>query len=198
MNALLTKNLMIIRRSFLAYFMIIFVLSLIGSKPALLALVLSAKLPLTIMSFDNQSKWNEVANTLPYSKGALNLNYFVLEYILILPVAVLTITSLHVLPLIGITPSINTNDAILAACGITIYMSACIPTSLYFGIEKGKIVKYAVFIVFMTLYDMLTSIPVVSDILNTSGKNSIIFLVIITIIINVISMFIAKNIKAKS
>ena len=139
MKALLRKEYYVIRKTFRSYFAAIAVFGVAGAfKPGLLflviyPLVLSAMLPYSLYSLDENGGWNALSRTLPYTE-----NHIVgAKYIVSVAVVVLTWLYIALLQLLVGAAGVREAVPLLGLLCTALLMPAVfLPTAIRFGTRK--------------------------------------------------------------
>lgn len=147
MKGLLKKDLLVLMKQLLAFIIIVPILSFSGNMMAVLAVVFGAILPMTAMAYDEQSKWNEMAVMLPYSKMDLVFSKYLLGYVCMLGTGTLAVVGRGVLHVLG-KGSMDGVWTMLwggLVCGL-VFIAINHPILFKFGTEKGRYVYFAAMI----------------------------------------------------
>ena len=107
--------------------------------------MVAVMIPITAMSYDERSKWDRYALTMPISRASIVVSRYLLGVIFLIIAYVLSILVNMVFSRLYTTENILINIASLSA-GITI-MSAIFPILFKFGVEKGRILMMLVLFV---------------------------------------------------
>ena len=105
--------------------------------------MVAVMIPITAMSYDERSKWDRYALTLPISRVGIVVSRYLLGVIFIVIAFVLSMLVNLVFSKMYSTESILINLASLSA-GITV-MSVIFPLLFKYGVEKGRILMMLVF-----------------------------------------------------
>lgn len=105
--------------------------------------MVAVMIPITAMSYDERSKWDRYALTLPISRVGIVVSRYLLGVIFIVIAFVLSMLVNLVFSKMYSTESILINLAALSA-GITV-MSVIFPLLFKYGVEKGRILMMLVF-----------------------------------------------------
>ncbi|MBD5128676.1 MAG: ABC-2 transporter permease [Ruminococcaceae bacterium] len=115
---------------------------------ALMPIMLSGVTPITLLAYDERSHWTEYCGALPYSGAQIVSTKFLVGLIM------QTVTSLIVFITLLIREGFYWADdlvAILVTVSIIfiitlVFPAVCIPFSMTFGTEKGRLAYYAIII----------------------------------------------------
>lgn len=151
MKGLLVKDFMALKKNLKIYLIFIIFYILIGIKSgnssmfSTMLTIVSVLTPITAMSYDERSKWDRYALTMPLSRGSIVLSKYVLG-MFFLVVAFILITLFNLF-FINIPPMVNIMSTIrIISVGI-IYMSILFPLVFKLGVEKGRIYMMLVAVV---------------------------------------------------
>lgn len=113
-------------------------------------IILMGLLPVSLLSYDERSRWDEFCGCLPVSKGAIVGEKYLLGLMLVVPTAVL-FTALRAVgtDLAGVfdLPGLLQLSGLSLAMGL-LSIELCMPFYFKFGVEKGRIVYYVAVCVF--------------------------------------------------
>ena len=152
MRGLLIKDFYMLRKHFKMYLLIdvLFIAVAFFSADNImfvaLPIMLAGIIPITLLAYDERSRWTEYCGALPYSRAQIvSAKYLV-------GLALQTITSIVVLIVLIIRNnefSFNTLEELIASVAAMFIASfimptICMPFSLKFGTEKGRIIYYVV------------------------------------------------------
>ncbi|MGN0485097.1 MAG: ABC-2 transporter permease [Lachnospiraceae bacterium] len=141
MKGLLKKDLLVLMKQLLIYMILIPFFSLSGNAFSVLAIILGAVLPMTAVAYDDQSKWNELAVMLPYSKMDLVFSKYLVGYVCMAGAGVLVLVGRMFLYMLG---KGNMDDVWTVlwgglVCGL-LFLAINNPILFKFGAEKGRYV----------------------------------------------------------
>lgn len=194
MKGLLLKDFLVITKQLKIFLLIIPVMALVGDTSiSVLAVLMSAVLPMTAIAYDERSKWTELAVMMPYSKKDLIINKYLLGYICMFGITALLLLGQLLMKVLG-KEHINgsSNMLLFAIVGGLVFIAINTPILFKFGSEKGRFV----FIIAMALIGasgpLLNNID--SDILLKLSNISPLFLLAVTLIMNYISIMISIRI----
>ena len=111
--------------------------------PALFAGVV----PLTVMSYDEQCKWNEYADGLPYSRAQMVSVKYILGLLCFVPLCILSVAGFMLRAAVLQQPveaaQLCADAALLFAVNL-LFPACTLPFFFRFGANKGRIAYYAV------------------------------------------------------
>jgi len=143
MKGLLLKDFYTLLKQLKLYLVFIVFLSVIPSmNMTSIGIVYAAMLPITVIAFDERSKWDQLAVMMPYTRNELVLSKFLIGYI---AVAVTCLISLGIQVIIG---AVNGQPltmeqmltVILTAFAGVILLAINLPFMFWLGVERGRIV----------------------------------------------------------
>lgn len=151
MKGLLIKDLINLKKqgvvigAILIFYMFFSVINQDSAFLITISVLLCTMLPITSLAFDEQAKWDRYALSLPISRKKLVLSKYVLGILL-------NLGTLAVLSIITLVLHLQSDDPIwliiLTAGGIgLLLLSLLLPLMFRFGVEKGRLVMIAVFII---------------------------------------------------
>lgn len=150
MKALLLKDFYVLWRQLRFLLLFILVFSAIpGSFNATFAVVYMAMLPYTALSYDERSKWNQLAAMMPYTERDIVLSKYVLGTLATAAASVFSLTLQTVIsvaaPYPGRPEPLITLMAFFASLCI---LAVTLPLMFRLGVEKGRLVMFL--IIFLT------------------------------------------------
>jgi len=195
MKALLTKDFIVIFKQ-LKYFLFIIPILAITNEPSMtiIAIMISAMIPMTAIAYDEQSKWNELAIMLPYSKKQLVFSKYALGYLCMLIATILFLVAEFILStFLNINISNNLFMLKFAIVAGLLLIAINIPIALKFGSQKGRFI----FIILIGLIGVLGSLANNLPISLPNNYQNMIPPLILTsvLIINIISIEFSLHIK---
>lgn len=198
MKGLLLKDFLVLTKQLKIFLIVIPVMALTGgTSMSTLAVLLGAVLPMTAIAYDERSKWTELAVMMPYSKKDLVINKYLLGYVCMFGAAVLVILGKLLIKISGnqhIDGSFNM--LLFAILGGLIFIAINTPILFKFGSEKGRFVFIIAIALIGASGPLLNSID--SDILLNISSISPLFLLVIALVMNYISIMISVRIKSKA
>lgn len=192
MKGLLIKDFYTLTKQLKMFLLIILLFSLMqGSSTASFAFVYSAMLPITAMAYDERSKWDKLAAMMPYSKRSIVIEKYLLGYICLAAVAVLSY-------IVKIASSLYLKEPVTAKifieslpvlCMAVLFLAVNLPCMFKLGVEKGRLIFIAFIAIIvvggLALGDKITQWMVS---LQIDFTPFIFVLILLTVAINVISM----------
>lgn len=147
MKGLLLKDFYVTTKFFRSYLLVIIVLTLTsvfveeGSFFAIYLYTIAGMLPITLLTYDERSKWQEYCGTLPYGKAQIvSVKYVVGLISQFLSGAFALLIKAAASGFDGILPYLTLSLlGFLSACTISAVM---LPFAFWLGVEKGRIVYY--------------------------------------------------------
>lgn len=197
MKGLLIKDSLILIKQLKILLIIIPVIAITGNASmAAIAIILGASLPMTAIAYDEQSKWEYLAQMMPYTRKELVLGKYILGYIGILGSTSLYIISKCIMNILSGTYVVNMFYPIYFAiiCGL-FFIAINTPILFKYGTQKGKYL----FIIFIVLVSTIGSFlrRSVPDLTIYASYNAQTVLLIVAIILNIISVFISLQVKSR-
>lgn len=142
MRALLLKDYYTLSKQLKLYLVFIFVLTVIPQFNMIsIGSVYAAMLPITVMAYDERSKWDQLAVMMPYQSRHIVLSKYVIGYIAIAITSVLAIV-------LQIGMDLFTHKAItqqqmlvmlVTSCAALILVAINLPFMFWLGVERGRI-----------------------------------------------------------
>lgn len=195
MKGLLLKDFLVLAKQMKLFLILILIMSIAGGVSiASIVILLGAMLPMTAMAYDEQSKWNDLAVMMPYSKKNIVLCKYALGYLCMAGASILFVVAQVVISAIQPKDLTTNLYMILFAilCGLLL-IAINIPISFKYGVQKGRIVL----IVFIGISAAAGSI--LKDVIPEIPTNMISMLPAMTIlaalVLNVVSVLISLRIK---
>jgi len=146
MKGLLIKDFYTLTKQVKIFLLIIVLFSIMpGSSTASFALVYSAMLPITSLAYDEKSKWDKLAAMMPYSKSSIVIEKYLLGYICLAAVSILSfIAKIAVYLFSGkpVTAEIFM-EMLPVICAAVLFLAINLPFMFKLGVEKGRLVFIA-------------------------------------------------------
>ena len=142
MKGLLYKDLSVLWKQGKMYLLIILIFSLVPQMSRMgFAMAYAAILPYSVIAYDEQSKWHRLAIMMPYTDGQLVLSKYILSWIGILLVMVLSAISRTAdYFLNGQTVLINEyQEIIIFTAASSLFSTIVLPLVFRFGVERGRL-----------------------------------------------------------
>ena len=139
MKALLKKDIFCVLKSMKVFLLVIVLFAVIpGFSASCFAIIYAAMLPLTALAYDERSKWDVLAATMPYSPLQIVLSKYVLGLLGVLASLALMLASQSI-----INPSRFDRETLLlllttAGVGVLLLVLS-LPLAFHFGVEKGRL-----------------------------------------------------------
>jgi len=150
MKGLLLKDLYMMNkycRSFLLFCIVFFGLSFAGDENMFLVFypcLLAGMIPVTLLSYDERSGWNQYSQTLPYTKSQIVSAKYLMG--LIIQVFVLALTAIIQGVKMNMSNTFILSDYLLMLCVLLILSlvasSVSLPFMFKLGVEKGRFAYY--------------------------------------------------------
>ncbi len=198
MSALMLKDYYTLSKQLKLYLVFILVLSVIPQMNLIsIGAVYAAMLPITVMAYDERSKWDHLAVMMPYSSRQIVLSKYLIGYIGIAITSILGI--LIQLAINAVKHTATTQEQLLAvvvtSCVALVLLAINLPFMFWLGVERGRIaflviVGVTVFVGMMSSQqsEKLLSLP------DISGTWIIAASVAAVMLANVASMLISSRI----
>lgn len=160
----------------------------------------AAMLPITALSFDEQSKWNRYADMLPYSTNAIVGSKYIIGYLSVGIIALLTLAAKGVFALFGVgtmKPEIFVALGFVVCAAVTVQALNLI-FMFWLGTEKGRLLFVAVTV--GTLAAIVGFLQDVGEVINSFQLSvTMVSLVMVGIMaaVNLISFFAARTLYQK-
>ena len=151
MTGLILKDILNLKKQAKVYLLLVifyFAIGVVNENSSMFSSMMTmvaVMIPITAMSYDERSKWDRYALTMPISRASIVVSRYLLGVIFLIIAYVLSILVNMVFSRLYTTENILINIASLSA-GITI-MSAIFPILFKFGVEKGRILMMLVLFV---------------------------------------------------
>lgn len=139
MKALLKKDIFCVLKSMKVFLLVIALFAVIpGYSASSFALIYAAMLPLTALAYDERSKWDVLAATMPYSPRQIVLSKYTLGLLGVLAALMLTLAAQAV-----INPGRFDGETMFSmlciACVGILMLLISLPLAFRFGVEKGRL-----------------------------------------------------------
>ena len=196
MSALLIKDFHVLLKQLGILLIIMFVCFTVFSASIVsFALFYVAVLPITALAYDERSRWDELANMMPYSVNQLVGSKYVLGLLLVLGLSVFSLLARTFV--FGVGPMALFKDisavvgeiaipTLTVACLALLVMAVLLPFMFRFGAEKGRFAFIVMVLVFLVIYGQLESwLNVTYGI--TSPTVVLLLLAAVTVIVSLLS-----------
>ena len=139
MKALLKKDIFCVLKSMKVFLLVIALFAVIpGYSASSFAIIYAAMLPLTALAYDERSKWDVLAATMPYSPRQIVLSKYTLGLLGVLAALMLTLAAQAVT-----NPGRFDGETIFSmlciACVGVLMLLISLPLAFRFGVEKGRL-----------------------------------------------------------
>lgn len=198
MKGLLLKDYYTLLKQLRFYLIFLLIFTIIPNMNlSSIAIVYAAMLPITVIAYDERSKWDQLAAMMPYSKRELVFSKYLLGYIGVALFSIITLVLQVAVGLIGENAfSTEQGMAILvtAAAGL-ILLAINLPFMFWLGVERGRVVF--MIIIGVTVFLGMMSADSAKNLLanQTITESQLIVLSgAVTILANVVSVFISSKI----
>lgn len=145
MKGLLIKDYYTLLKQMKLYLLCIVVLSFFQSMSLSgLAVVYAAMLPITALAYDERSKWDNLAATMPYSSADLVLSKYLLGYLSVAISCVLIFAVEFVTSQYKQIPFTAEQEItiLLVGCVGAALLAINLPFMFWLGVEKGRVVYF--------------------------------------------------------
>lgn len=171
-----------------------------GINQSAFAMIYFAMLPITALAYDERSKWDSLAATMPYATKDIVRSKYVLGYIGMGAVSALSLLAHYVIRQFqhGTFSSEEALAILLIACVALILLAVNLPIIFWLGVEKGRLIF--MIIIATTVFSMMMVGDQVKRILEANWMNPGLLLLLsvsITILVNLISIAISNVVYAK-
>ena len=198
MKGLLLKDYFTLLKQLRFYLIFLLIFTIIPNMNlSSIAIVYAAMLPITVIAYDERSKWDQLAAMMPYSKRELVFSKYLLGYI---GVALFSIITLVLQVAVGLIEK----NGFSTEQGMTIFVTAAaalvllainLPFMFWLGVERGRVVF--MIIIGVTVFLGMMSADSAKNLLanQTITESQLIVLSgAVTIFANVVSVFISSKI----
>lgn len=167
MKALIKKDIFTVLKSMKVFLVIIILFSIIPSFSAssfavVYAVVYASMLPLTALAYDERSKWDTLAATMPYSPWQIVGSKYALGYLGLAGSILLTLAAQAATRLLGVAFDAASSESVLyAACTGLMMTALSLPAAFRLGVEKGRLMLTALLVCILAvvlLSDRLTQV----------------------------------------
>jgi len=105
MKGLLIKDFFVISKQLKIFIAALIIFSIMpGYSLSVFAILYSGLLPITALAYDERSKWNNLAAMMPYSMGEIVFSKYLLGYICVFGISILSVLGGLIYSLISNTP----------------------------------------------------------------------------------------------
>lgn len=165
MIGLILKDLLNLKKQAKIYLILVifyFVFGITNKNPSMFSTMMTlvaVMIPITAMSYDERSKWDRYALTMPISRETIVGSRYLMGLIFLLTAFSLSILANMVFSKMYITEDVLTSSLATLSIGITI-MSFIFPIMFKFGVEKGRILIMLVFFAPIALIPLLSKLGI--------------------------------------
>ena len=143
MKGLLLKDYYTLLKQLRFYLIFLLIFSIIPNMNlSTIAIVYAAMLPITVIAYDERSKWDQLAAMMPYSKRELVFSKYLLGYIAVAVFSLITLALQAGIGLVGksgFTAEQAMAIFVTAAAGL-ILLAINLPFMFWLGVERGRVV----------------------------------------------------------
>lgn len=156
--------------------------------------LIGGMIPVTLLAYDERSKWTEYSLALPYSEGQIVSGKYIIG--IAVPAAISVLSSV-ILFFIGYTLNEVILFLVTEVAVSCIIPAICLPFSFKFGVERGRIAYYVILALLVTVSAFAgessgdPSATVMSLLGNNSSLNVMAIFAFSAVIIYVLSWFIS-------
>ena len=197
MKGLLIKDFIVIAKQLRLFVIVIPIMAIAGGTTAApMAVLFGSMLPMTAMAYDERSRWDELAQMMPYSRLSLVLSKYLLGYICMLTAAAMAFVSMMVMEAMG-KGSMQGQAEIMffsICCGL-IYIAINTPILIRLGSEKGRFVFIAAMILVLAAGPLLKNSGIDLSYALANVKPIIVLPAIVAV--NALSVYISDKIKPR-
>ena len=163
MKALIKKDIFTVLKSMTVFLVIIILFSRIPNFSASsFAVVYASMLPLTALAYDERSKWDTLAATMPYSPWQIVGSKYALGYLGLAGSILLTLAAQAATRLLGVAfEAVSSESVLYAACTGLMMTALSLPAAFRLGVEKGRLMLTALLVCILAvvlLSDRLTQV----------------------------------------
>ncbi len=200
MSGLLLKDMYVLTKQLRIFFITAPLFMLSGTISAILfILMLFATLPMTSISYDEQSKWSSYAIMMPYSKVSLVISKYLIGYIFIGVSVVFSVVFLIIVNSFRANIfelGIDVNGLVFGISSALTFLAINLLVVFKFGVEKGRII-------YICAFGLIGAIGGISNNIDMSNINmmfnvSPLMFLVVAVVSNIISILFALKIKSKN
>ena len=201
MKGLLLKDYYTLLKQLRFYLIFLLIFTIIPNMDlSSIAIVYAAMLPITVIAFDERSKWDQLAAMMPYTERELVLSKYVLGYIGVAVFGVIAFALQAGIALIGghsFTMEQGMTLLVTAAAAV-ILLAINLPFMFWLGVERGRIVF--MILIGVTVFFGMMSAESAKELLANSTITALQLLLLCgaaAIVVNGISIFASFKIYQK-
>lgn len=198
MKGLLLKDYFTLLKQLRFYLVFLLIFTIIPNMNlSSIAIVYAAMLPITVIAYDERSKWDQLAAMMPYSKRELVFGKYLLGYIGVALFSIITLVLQVAVGLIG-KNGFSTEQGmtiLVTAAAALVLLAINLPFMFWLGVERGRVVF--MIIIGVTVFLGMMSADSAKNLLanQTITESQLIVLSgAVTIFANVVSVFISSKI----
>ncbi len=145
MKGLLIKDFYVLFRETKVFLLIVILFAILKNGFTQgFAIMYASMLPITVLAFDEQSKWDYLAEMMPYRRSDLVLSKYITGYLATLVIAVTQVISTVVYHVTGMDDAAPLTDqlgmVLLYVCCGLLLMALNLPILFKLGAERGRMV----------------------------------------------------------
>ena len=201
MKGLLLKDYFTLLKQLRFYLIFLLIFTIIPNMNlSSIAIVYAAMLPITVIAYDERSKWDQLAAMMPYSKRELVFSKYLLGYIGVAIFSVITLVLQVTVGLIG-KSGFSAEQAmtiLVTAAAALILLAINLPFMFWLGVERGRVVF--MIIIGVTVFLGMMSADSAKNLLanqTITASQLIVLSGAVTIIANFVSILISGKIYRK-
>lgn len=201
MKGLLLKDYFTLLKQLRFYLIFLLIFTIIPNMNlSSIAIVYAAMLPITVIAYDERSKWDQLAAMMPYSKRELVFSKYLLGYIGVAIFSVITLVLQVAVGLIG-KSGFSAEQAmtiLVTAAAALILLAINLPFMFWLGVERGRVV-FMIIIGVTVFLGMMSADSAKNLIANQTitASQLIVLSGAVTIIANFVSILISGKIYRK-
>ena len=176
MSALILKDFYVLWRQARYFLILILVFSAIpGSFNATFAVVYTAMLPYTAMAYDERSKWDQLAATMPYSHRDLVLSKYLFGWLAAGAAVCISLLLQSVISVVfHLSVTFSPTVSLLAFCTSLCILALTLPLMFRFGVEKARLVM------FLTIFLVCGAAGMMGSLEEAAANSGLLFPVLVT------------------
>ena len=201
MKGLLLKDYFTLLKQLRFYLIFLLIFTIIPNMNlSSIAIVYASMLPITVIAYDERSKWDQLAAMMPYSKRELVFSKYLLGYIGVAIFSVITLVLQVTVGLIG-KSGFSAEQAmtiLVTAAAALILLAINLPFMFWLGVERGSVV-FMIIIGVTVFLGMMSADSAKNLIANQTitASQLIVLSGAVTIIANFVSILISGKIYRK-
>lgn len=195
MKGLLIKDLLTIQKQ-TKFYIIMMIIFLLVPGMEWYSIFLGSMLPITIFSYDERSKWDNMARMLPYSCRDIVSSKYLFGYLIIGVSVVSGIVirgAYRILNLVSSETMLNLQGYLLLACVALIVMGVDLPIMFWTGVEKMRVfITFFTIVIIMMVGGTVSNVFVIGETAFKLSPAVMLAFVGITLFLQVVSVKIAE------